>query len=292
MKIRHAVWVCLAGAFLLFAGTAMSQSIFADKDLSVSPAMTLAQASTAKAAPEAPCANCSHRHHHEWAEKELTAEEKADRDKKKAEREKEASYWGGFGGAGANYLMLDMSPFDPMTDDRDIDNFDPLVTVGGLGGLIYKGFRFGGFGFGASQRTEDEVSGDHRKAVIDIGGGGLFFELDTTFSRKFGLFIGSNVAAGSIGLHAKGDDLSTVLGEEGKFDANRAVFFANPYVGFWLAPTDWAWVRVDGGWNYFHVNTSSNQFENDFGVDMVDGPIKGNFQVGLNLCFGYIPKGK
>ena len=274
MQSKKSMLVLLAAAFMLVAGSAFGQSIFVNsaQDLNISPEMTLAQAGTAKAAPAA------------HAKKELSPEEQA----KREEAKKNLKYFGGFGGAGASYLPLNMDPFKPLTEDRDIDNFGPLWTIGGRGGVIYKGFRFGGYGFGVSQGTEDEVAGDHRKAVIDMGGGGIFMELNTTGSRKAGLFIGSDIGAGSIALHAKGDD----LGPEGKFDADRAVFFAYPYLGFWLAPTDWMWVRVDGGWNYFHINTTANEFENDLGIHMVDGPIKGNYQVGLNLCFGYIPKGE
>ena len=119
---------------MLFAGAAMAQSIFVDQDLSVSPVITLAQAGTVKA-PADKCENCSHKHHQGMAEKEMSPEMKEKMDKAKAN----AKYFGGFGGAGANYLMIDMDAFDPVTDDRDIDNFDPIITVGGLGGLILRG---------------------------------------------------------------------------------------------------------------------------------------------------------
>jgi len=301
MQPKKSMLVLLAAAFMLVAG-----SVFAQE--SNSPA----QASTTKDKPVVVntlrTGNQSLDKNIDWGlglaakvvDHALTPEVKADVEKKIDEAMKKADekkkkmdeevipFLGAFGAADVNYLPIDMDVFDPMTDDRDIDNFGPLYTIGGRGGVIYKNLRFGGFGFGVSQMTEDEVAGDDRKAVLDMGGGGIFMELDTTGSRKAGLFIGSDIGAGSIALHAKGAD----LGPEGKFDADRAVFFAYPYLGFWLAPTDWMWLRVHGGYNYFHITTTDDDFENDLNNNMVDGSIRGNYQVGLNLCFGYIPKGE
>jgi hypothetical protein len=248
---------------MLWAGSVFGQGIFQDsrKDLSLSPSdlgisLALAQAGTVE--PKA------------------------------AKSKPASSDWGGFGGAGASYLPLDFGPLEPLTKDRGIDNFGPLWTIGGMGGAIYKNFRFGGYGFGVSQRTDGEEDGHNLKAVINFGGGGLFGEYDFSLNKNFGLFVGAQVGAGGLSLSAKGAD----LGPDEKWSGDAGVFLAYPYLGFWLAPLDWMWVRLDGGYQYFHADLTGDEFRNDLDVKMTDGNLKGNYQIGLNICFGYMPQGQ
>jgi len=270
MKGKRFAGVFLCAGLMLLAGSAFGQGIFKDggKALSFSPAESAISLALAQGA---------------------TAEPKAE---KAAPAKKEAkpvnADWGGFGGTGASYLPLDFGPLKPLTKDRGIDNFGPLWTIGGMGGAIYKNFRFGGYGFGVSQRTDGRVAGHTLKAVIDFGGGGLFGEYDTSFSRKLGLFFGTQLGAGGLSLSAKGAD----LGPEEKWSGDAGVFLAYPYLGVWLAPVEWMWVRLDGGYQYFHADLTGEEFRNDLDLKMTDGNLKGNYQIGLNICFGYMPQGK
>jgi len=205
---------------------------------------------------------------------------------KEEEEDKGSGSWGGFGGAMIQYLPLDLSPLDPMTEDRRIDVFrSDLLLIGGQGGLIYQNFRFGGFGFGNSWDTADDVAGKRRSADMTMGGGGVFLELNNNLSSNAGLAIGTLLGAGSISLKASGND----LGGNGKWSANRSFFMAYPYVGFWLAPTQWMWLQANAGYMYFNMDTGGDEFENKLGVEMVDGDIIGGFAANLTLNFGWNP---
>jgi len=194
--------------------------------------------------------------------------------------------WGGFGGPMLTYFTMDLSALDPMTDDRGVDEFnDQFILIGGLGGVIYKDFRFGGFGFGNEQDTSGRVLGERRSAEMSFGGGGLFFELNHAFNPNFGLLAGAMVGAGTIDLEASGDD----LGLDEKWDADGNFFMWYPYAGFWVAPTSWMWVQIDGGALLFDMDTGGSEFENDLNVDMVDDNLAGGMQVCLKLNFGYNP---
>lgn len=204
--------------------------------------------------------------------------------------EKKPSEWGGFGGPLLMYLTLDTGAFEPMTDDRDMDNFDgSMVMVGGLGGLIHKDFRFGGFGFGGSQDVADRDAADERiSAEMSIGGGGLFFEANRALNPSFGVLAGTMIGAGGLDFKASGADLDP-LGIDGDWDADASFFLAYPYLGLWVAPTNWMWVQLDAGYMYFDVETTTSEWENDLDVEMIDGDLSGGFQADLRVCFGYKP---
>jgi|GEM_PF-6021935 len=198
-----------------------------------------------------------------------------------------SSEWGGYGGPMLYYLTLDLSPLDPMTDDRGVDNFDEgMLLVGGFGGFIYKDFRFGGIGFGNSWETSDRDNLDNRySADMSLGGGGIFIEYNNTMSSNMGLAAGTMLGAGSMTLEASGPD----LGPDKEWDAEESFFMAYPYVGVWMAPVKWMWIELDAGYLFFEMDTGGSEFENDLGVEMVDGDFGGGFQAALKLNFGHNP---
>ena len=202
--------------------------------------------------------------------------------------------WGGFGGPLLMYFQLDREALDPMTRDRGVDRFESdMLLIGGLGGLIYQDFRFGGFGFGNSQDTADRTDdGFRRSADMSMGGGGIFMELNRTVTPNFGLAAGVMLGAGNIRFKASGDDLSLTPGEIGKWKADGSFFMSYPYLGFWLAPVNWMWVQLDAGYLFFDLDTSNSKWKNDHGVKMVDGDLGGGFMAGLKLNFGYNPNAK
>lgn len=258
MKIQKK-WVMIGGFFLFGSGLFAQEGIFSsEKDLLC---FSVEQSSIKP------------------VEKELTSSEKSPTVIKPK--------WGGFGGPMGLYFQFDLSPLKPLTEERGIDEFDDqLFLIGGMGGAIYKDFRFGGFGFGGEQLTEDRVDNETRKARVSLGGGGVFVEYNHSFTKKFGLLAGTMLGAGEIELEAKGPDMGT----EEKWSADGGIFLAYPYLGLWLAPTDWFWIQLNGGYLYFELDTSRSEFWNDeLDRDMVDGDLKGGFQAGLQLLFGYNP---
>jgi len=202
----------------------------------------------------------------------------------------ELENFGGFGGPMLQYIQLDLDTFAPMTDDRGIDEFESqMLLIGGLGGVIYKDFRFGGFGFGNGQETSGrDALGNRRSAEISMGGGGVFLEYNPAFNSRMGLALGSLIGAGGMDLEASGDD----LGPDGDWNAQAGFFMAYPYLGVWAAPVEWMWVQVDAGYLYYNIDSDEDEFENDLGVEMIDGDITGGFSASLKLNFGYNPNAK
>jgi hypothetical protein len=218
-------------------------------------------------------------------------EEKKEGHERKANKEnnenKEPSGWGGGGGFVLTYLMLDVSALDPMTSDRNIDNFsNGLYLIGGKGGLIYQDFRFGGFGFGNSWEKSHPIAGKFANAEMSIGGGGVYLEFNHAFSSNLGAGIGAMIGAGSMDLTAHGKD----LGPDGKWHANESFFMAYPYVCLWGAPMQYFWLQLDAGYLIFNMDTGDSKFKNDLGVKMVDGDLRGGFQLALEINFGYLPQ--
>lgn len=220
---------------------------------------------------------------------DASSEVKVDLDEKKDEPKKDRlkkGEWGGFGGAMIQYLRLDLSPLDPMTDDRGVETFEEeMLLIGGLGGVIHNNFRFGGFGFANDQESDDRVLGLRRGADMSISGGGLLFEYNNMLDPQYGVVAGAMIGVGSIDLEASGADLGT----DGKWDGDTDFFMAYPYLGVWYAPLSWMWIQLDAGYLYFNMDTSTSEFENDLNVDMTDGDLSGGFQAGLRVVFGYDP---
>jgi len=217
-------------------------------------------------------------------------EPEADKDKDKEGHHKASDgkpgTWGGFGGPMIQYFQLDVSPLEPMTRDRKIDNFNnQLVLVGGVGGLIHQDFRFGGFGFGYQDESTGRVAADHRRAKLSFGGGGLLMEYNHTVNSNVGLLAGAMLGAGKLDFKATGLDMGP--GKEWKADGN--VFLAYPYLGLWLAPAKFFWVQFDAGYLFFDLDTGGAKWDNQLGVDMIDGNVSGGFQASLKLNFGYNP---
>ncbi len=207
--------------------------------------------------------------------------------KDKDKSESHNNEWGGFGGPMVQYLTLDLSALDPMTDDRGIGDFDENITmIGGTGGMIHNNFRFGGFGMAGYQDESDLVALDRRKASMSLGGGGLFFESHHFLNDNAGLLAGFLLGAGNIELEAKGAD----MGPDEKWKVNESFLMFCPYVGIWYAPIDWMWIELDAGYQIFDIDTSDSDFRNDLGVKMVDGDIAGGFQAGLKINFGWYPR--
>jgi len=204
--------------------------------------------------------------------------------------EKGPGHWGGFGGPMVHYVQLDLSATEPMTEDRGLSGFnDELYLIGGLGGLIYKDFRFGGFGFGNSwEESGRDALGNRLSAEMSFGGGGVFFEYNTTLNRWAGFLAGSYLGAGGFDFEASGPDMD-LLGVDDDWSADGSVFMAYPYLGLWLAPTEWMWVQLDAGYLYFQLDTGGSEFENDFDIEMIDDDLMGGFQAGAKLLFGYNP---
>ncbi len=194
--------------------------------------------------------------------------------------------WGGFGAPLLMYFQLNKSPLEPMTSDRKIDNFDSgLILIGGVGGFIHNDFRMGGFGFGWHDEVSGRVGGEHRRAEMTLGGGGLFLEYNHAFNQYFGLDAGAMLGAGGLSLKATGPD----LGPGKEWSENRTVFLAYPYLGAWAAPVKFFWVELDAGYLYFDLATSGSNFKNELGVRMVDPDLTGGFAASLKLNFGYNP---
>jgi len=213
---------------------------------------------------------------------------------KKAKQEKKSAGcglckddWGGFGGPMVNFLNLDLSVLHPMSNDRGIGKInDNMILYGGLGGAIYKSFRFGGFGFGGGSHSGGTVLGDKREAEFNIGGGGLFGEINYTVNRYFGVQVGGMVGAGGISLEAEGPD----MGPTGKWSANKGVFMGYPYGGIWLAPTKWMWVQANAGYMFAQLDTAGSTFTNkETGVHMTHGNIDGGFGANVLVLFGSNP---
>jgi hypothetical protein len=49
------------------------------------------------------------------------------------------------------------------------------------------------------------------------------------------------------------------------------------------------WVQANAGYMFFTFDASGDQFENDLGVEMVDGNLNGGFAASLTLNFGWNP---
>lgn len=198
--------------------------------------------------------------------------------------------WGGYGGPMFNYLNIDLSSLHPMDKDRGIGDINGnMILYGGLGGWIYKDFRFGGFGFGGSSDSRGTVSGAKRSAEFSIGGGGVFGEYNYTVNRYLGLLVGGMVGAGGIGLDAEGAD----LGPTGKWSGSGAFFLGYPYGGVWLSPVKWMWVQLNAGYLFCNTDTSGTGFTNkNTGVHMTHGDIDGGFMAGVQFLFGRNPNRK
>jgi hypothetical protein len=208
-------------------------------------------------------------------------------EREKEKRESGTNEWGGFGGPMIQYLTLDLSALDPMTDDRGLDNLDEsILLIGASGGMIHNNFRFGGFGMGGYVDEEDMIGLDRRKASISIGGGGLFFETHHYLNDQAGLLAGFLLGAGNISLEAKGED----MGPDEKWEVDESFLLFAPYVGAWYAPIEWMWIELDAGYQVFDIDTSGSDFDNDLAVEMVDGDLSGGFQAGLKINFGWYPK--
>ena len=211
-----------------------------------------------------------------------------DGDKKKdKETDAKLKDFGGFGGPGVTYLNLDLSVLHPMAQDRGIKAFDDsMFLYTGLGGVIYKNFRFGGFGFGGGNSTEGSVGGHARHAHINMGGGGILGELNYTVNRYFGVQVGGMVGAGGMSLQAEGPD----MGPTGKWSANKGVFMGYPYGGIWLAPTKWMWVQGNVGYMFTGLDTGGSTFTNkETGVHMTHGNIDGGLAANVLVLFGSNP---
>jgi hypothetical protein len=173
-----------------------------------------------------------------------------------------------------------------MTDDRKIDQFPAgQFLIGGKGGLIYKDFRFGGFGFGNSWEKANTVGGKWRNAEYSLGGGGLFLEYNHAFNSNMGLALGAMLGAGNMTFSAKGND----LGINREWDTSQSFFMAYPYLGIWGGATKWSWIQLDAGWLFFDLDHSRHGFENKLGTEMVDDNLRGGFMLGLEINFGYNP---
>jgi len=264
MKSKKVLWLCAGLGILLGAGNGFGQNIFsgAKADLSFNASdevIYLAQGGTAE--PE-------------------KAKEPAEPAKKKARNPN----LGGFGGPFAGYLWIDLSPLDKLTEDRDIDDFDDyLVTVGGLGGVIYKDFRMGGFGFGGIKNfVEDEVNGEDLSAEITIGGGGLLLEYNHALNNNFGILAGAMLGAIGVNLAAHGADLG---GDEG-WSETKGTYLAEPYAGVWFAPVKYFWIQLTGGYLYFNLDEDEFEYHD---VDVLDGDLQGGWQASINFLFGSNP---
>lgn len=204
-------------------------------------------------------------------------------------------HFGGYGGPMIYYMNLDLSPLDPMTEDLHMDSFEEdMLLIGGFGGMIYKDFRLGGFGFGNSQDTSgrDDL-GNRHSAELSYGGGGIFMEYNHTLSPNFGLAGGAMLGAGRMSLEASGTD---AVNGDWDWDADESFFMGNPYLAFWVAPTKWMWIQLDAGYLFFEMDTSGSKFENDSintvsgdPYEMVDDDLGGGFQAALKINFGYNP---
>lgn len=212
-------------------------------------------------------------------------------EKKREHREHKAKAnpeWGGFGGPIVQHLWIDLSVLDPMTNDRGLTPFNNnLVLVGGVGGVIHKNFRFGGFGFGGSQERADRVLGHRRSAEVSLGGGGLFMEYNQNLNPNAGVDLGLLVGAGSMDLSVTGP--VTELGPDGKWSANGSFGLGYPYVGLWYAPTKWMWLQLDGGYLWFNLDSSRDSLRNDMGVRMLSGDVNGGWGASLKINFGFNP---
>jgi len=205
----------------------------------------------------------------------------------------EPGKWGGYGGPMVNYLWLDMSALDPMTDDRGLDSFDDgLLTIGGMGGFVYSPIEYpgwiyvGGMGFGGSQSRSEDVGGNDRDADVSFGGGGVFIEYHYPISAKADISAGVMAGAGALTLSAEGDDI--LSGGDDSWDGSSSFFMACPYAGFAYNPLKWLRLEVTGGYLYFESDISGSDFEIDStGMEMTDGDIVGGPQVSLRALFGW-----
>lgn len=191
---------------------------------------------------------------------------------------------GGYGGPMVSYLWMDMSPLEPMTKDRGLDDFGGgMFLVGGSGGVIKDNFFIGGFGFGGSQQVSGKIDGGfgHGDAEIGMGGGGLIIEANSGKGQA-GVVLGAMLGAGGIWLEADGDD----LGPDGEWDATSGVGIVYPYLGFWFAPTDWMFVQIDAGYMFFELDATGGSYWSDSHMDMVDGQLYGGPQANLKINFG------
>jgi len=258
MKKKACLWLCAGLGILLIAGNGLAQSEM-DLSFDLNDGIYLAKGATAE--PE-------------------KAKEIAEPAKQKAKNPN----LGGFGGPFAGYLCIDLSPLDKLTEDRDIDHFDNyLVTVGGLGGFIYKDFRMGGFGFsGIKNFTEDDVNGDDLSAEINLAGGGLLLEYNHALNNNFGILAGTMLGAIGVTIAANGSD----LGGDDEWSETKGTYMALPYAGIWLAPTKYFWLQLTGGYLYFNLDDDEFEYHD---MEVLDGDLQGGWQANLNFLFGYNP---
>ncbi len=191
---------------------------------------------------------------------------------------------GGFGGAFAGYMWIDLSPLDKLTEDRGIDEFDNfLMPIGGMGGMIYKDFRFGGYGFATiKQFTKDEVNGEDLSAEITTGGGGLLLEYNHALNNNFGILAGTMLGAIGVTIAAHGAD----LGGDEEWSETKGTYMALPYAGVWIAPVKYFWIQLTGGYLFFNLDDDEFKFHD---LEVLDGDLQGGWQANLNLLFGYNP---
>jgi hypothetical protein len=209
--------------------------------------------------------------------------------------------WGGWGGPMVGGLVLDLSPIEAMTKDRDVSEFNETFTViGGMGGLAYQNpnskgwWRFGGMGFGGSQHESDRVEGDTRKAEMSIGGGGLFVEYHYPIASRLELGLGGAVGGGSLSLDAEGADLgillegSTIVDVDGDWSESEGFWFGYPYAGASFKITDWMRLEAVGGYLFMDADLSGADFViDDSDMEMTDGDMQGGLQYMVRILFGF-----
>jgi len=203
--------------------------------------------------------------------------------------------FGGGGGPLVSYLSLDLSGLDPMTHDRGLDRFDSnMLLIGGLGGFSYHppdspGWWFiGGMGFGVEQSVSDRIEGDHRRAKLTLGGGGVFCEYHHPVTSRLDLALGAMMGAGSITLTAKGDDLGI---DSGDWSASETFFIGYPYAGLGYQPLPWLRLELAAGWMFMTAGLKGSDFVvKDSNLKMTDSGIDGGFQLMVKAVFGLRPE--
>jgi len=203
--------------------------------------------------------------------------------------------WGGWGGPMVGFVNLDLSALDPMTDERGISSFNEnLVTVGGLGGMVYSApdedgwWRFGGMGFAVNQSESNRVAAQNRKAEMNLNGGGVFLECHYPMGSRVDAAFGAMVGAGVLELKAEGDDLGIIsITGDNDWSATESFFMGYPYAGLSYKVLDWMRVEATAGYLLMEADLSGTDYIiDDSGMKMTDGDILGGPQYALRLVFG------
>ncbi|HUT55353.1 MAG TPA: hypothetical protein VM658_18330 [bacterium] len=201
---------------------------------------------------------------------------------------------GWFMGLSVLTMQLDMSIFDPMTQDRKVESFSERGMLSGpMGGIIYRDLRVGALMLSGYQHHSELVQNKRRNAFISFTGFAGFMEYNHMIERRYprrvpylrvGYLVGVLGGSGDLTLSVSGQDVP-----KKRWEASQSIPFADAYAGVWLSPFDWLWFQLDLGYIMPFWDTADPKFKNAAGKKMVDGQMASGLAFGFKIIVGKNP---